>query len=180
MQMDSSASRTGSDPPAAREGGATGGMPMSRQVRRMRSAISPRLAMRILWNMAFSALLAGLHEEERLAELDGLGVLDEDLLDAAGHLGLDLVHELHRLDDAEGLPLLDRVALADEWCRLGARGAVEGADHGRLDRHGAGGGFSGALGALRLGQRGGRGGDLRRDRGRVPPDDAHAEIPTLH
>src|SRR3972149_3675956 len=158
MQMDSSASRTGSDPASACEWATTVRMPISRQVRRMRSAISPRLAMRILWNMAFSALLAGLHEEERLAALDGLGVLDEDLQDAARHLGLDLVHELHRLDDAEGLPLLDRVALADEWCRLGARGPVEGADHGRLDRHGAGGGFGGVLGAFRLGQRGGGGG----------------------
>src|SRR3990170_4575667 len=180
MQMDSSASRTGSEPASACEWATTVRMPISRQVRRMRSAISPRLAMRILWNMVFSALLAALHEEERLAELDGLGVLDEDLQDAARHLGLDLVHELHRLDDAEGLPLLDRVALADEWCRLGARSAVEGADHGRLDGHRAGGGFGGALGAFRLGQRGGRGGGLRRDRGRVPPDDAHAETRALH
>src|SRR5713101_7459755 len=153
MQMDSSARRTGRESASAWEWAMTVRMPISRQVRRMRNAISPRLAIRILWNMGAPCgrLATGLHEEERLAELDGLGILDEDLHDAAGDLRLDLVHELHRLDDAEDLPLLDRVALADEGRRLGVRGAVEGADHGRLDRHGAGGGLGGALDALGLG-----------------------------
>src|SRR5262249_19891495 len=84
------------------------------------------------------SLAVRLHEEERLTELDRLGVLDEYLHDAPGQLRLDLVHELHGFDDAEGLPLLDRIPLADERRRLGIRGAVEGANHGCLDRHRAG------------------------------------------
>ena len=48
-------------------------------------------------------------------------------------VGLDLVHQLHRLEDAERLPRADRVALLDERRRAGLRRAVEGADHRRLD-----------------------------------------------
>ena len=47
MQMLSSASRTGSDPASAVEWATTDRMPISRHVRRIRSAISPRLAIRI-------------------------------------------------------------------------------------------------------------------------------------
>src|SRR5438552_19109821 len=50
MQIVSSASRTGSDCASAVECARTVRIPISRQVRMIRSAISPRLAMRILWN----------------------------------------------------------------------------------------------------------------------------------
>src|SRR6266581_1540523 len=133
MQIDSSASRTGSEPASAWEWATTVRIPISRQVRSTRRAISPRLAMRILWNMGATRLPARLYEKQGLAELHRLGVLDEDLDHASGHLRLDLVHELHRLDDAERLALFHRVALAHEWRRLGVGGPVEGADHGRLD-----------------------------------------------
>src|SRR5919106_4976208 len=53
----------------------------------------------------------GVDEEQGLAVLHRLSALDQDSGDAPGHLGLDLVHELHRLDDAEDLALLDHVAL---------------------------------------------------------------------
>ena len=39
--------------------------------------------------------------EQRLAELDRLPVLDQDLGDDAGAAGLDVVEDLHRLDDAD-------------------------------------------------------------------------------
>ena len=55
---------------------ATVAMPSSWQARWMRSAISPRLAIRILSNIGASA---SLDDDQRLAELDRLGVLDEDL-----------------------------------------------------------------------------------------------------
>ena len=48
--------------------------------------------------------------EERLAVFDGLTVGDETLDDLTGRVGLDLVHQLHGLDDADDLTLRDAVA----------------------------------------------------------------------
>src|SRR5512141_2828224 len=45
----------------------------------------------------------GVHAEEGLPELDGLRVFDQHLADDPRDLGLDLVHDLHRLDDADRL-----------------------------------------------------------------------------
>ncbi len=56
-----------------------------------------------------------------------------DAADDRLELGLHLVHQLHRLEDAEGLALGDDVALLDERRRVRLRRAVEGADHRRLD-----------------------------------------------
>src|SRR2546422_5105092 len=56
MQIVSSARRTGSDCASAVEWAITVRIPISRQVRMIRSAISPRLAMRILWNIPLLAL----------------------------------------------------------------------------------------------------------------------------
>ena len=75
MQIDSSASRTGSESASAVEWAITVRMPISRHVRITRSAISPRLAMRILWNTG--RLRPGIDEEQGLAELDGLAVLHQ-------------------------------------------------------------------------------------------------------
>src|SRR2546423_545895 len=98
---------------------------------------------------AFKALVAGrlrsrrsqpqrpsvdrLEFEKQLAELDRLGVADMDRADDRLGVGLDLVHQLHRLEDAERLPRADRVALLDERRRAGLRRAVEGADPRPLD-----------------------------------------------
>src|SRR5213082_2787415 len=96
-------------------------MPSSRQARRIRSAISPRLAMTIF------SIMSGLFEDEQwLAEFDRVAVLRHDRGDAPGPIGFDLVHHLHRLDDAQHLPDLDLIADLDEG--LGSRGGrgVEG------------------------------------------------------
>src|SRR5438067_13682123 len=96
-------------------------MPSSRQARRIRSAISPRLAMTIF------SIMSGLFEDEQwLAEFDRVAALRHDRSDAPGPVGFDLVHHLHRLDDAQHLPDLDLIADLDEG--LGSRGGrgVEG------------------------------------------------------
>src|SRR5512137_3224301 len=107
MQTASSAKRTWSESASTVEWTATVPMPSSRQARITRSAISPRLATSTFLNMT-PPRLGRLDAEELLAELHRGRVQDEDLRDLPVHLGLDLVHELHRLDDAEDLPLLDR------------------------------------------------------------------------
>src|SRR5512134_1281241 len=102
MQTVSSASSTCFRFWSAVEWTATVLMPSSRQARRMRSAISPRLAMTILSSISGPAV-PSLDREQRLAELDRLAVLGEHRHHLAGALALDLVHHLHRLDDAEHL-----------------------------------------------------------------------------
>src|SRR5262245_66001334 len=76
---------------------ATVAMPSSLHARSTRSAISPRLAIRIFSNMA------SFDDHQRLAELDRLAVLDQDLDDGARPRRRDLVHRLHRLDDEQRL-----------------------------------------------------------------------------
>src|SRR5689334_15275114 len=93
------------------------------------SAISPRLATRIRWNIGRLRLsvaggwgraggMSGADRpggaptrgrrsrrgdaEQGLAELDRLAVLDQDLGDRARDAGRDLGEDLHRLDDADG------------------------------------------------------------------------------
>src|SRR5437660_9022096 len=97
MHTDSSASLTYFASVSASECTATVAMPISLHARWMRSAISPRLAIRIFSNMAL------LDHDERLAELHGLGVLHQDLHDLAALRRRDRVHGLHRLDDHQGL-----------------------------------------------------------------------------
>ena len=59
------------------------------------------------WSCATEGLAIGIDPEEHLPVLDGVRVLNSDFLDHAGELRLDLVHDLHRLDDAEDLPFGD-------------------------------------------------------------------------
>src|ERR1041384_5840211 len=97
MHTDSSASLTYFASVSASECTTTVRMPSSRQARWMRSAISPRFAIRIFSNTGLS------EDEEGLAVFHRLAVLHEDRLHRAARVRLDLVHELHRLDDADRL-----------------------------------------------------------------------------
>src|SRR5437763_7199780 len=107
MQTDSSDRRTYFASRSASEWTTTVLMPISRHARWMRSAISPRLAINIFSNTL-------LDHEERLPVFHRLPVLDQDRLDGSGDVGLDLVQQLHRFDDAEGLALADGLADVDE------------------------------------------------------------------
>src|ERR1700730_14154320 len=88
-------------------------MPSSRHARRIRSAISPRLAM-----TSFS-IMDSFDDEQRLAELDRIAVLRHDRGDATGLVGFDLIHHLHRLDNAQHLAFLDFIADLDKRLRAG-------------------------------------------------------------
>src|SRR5256885_2965117 len=125
MHTDSSASFTYLASVSASEYTTTVRMPISRQARWMRSAISPRLAIRI-----FSNMLA--ENEQRLPVLHRLAVFHEHRLHHARGVGLDLVHQLHRLDDANRLAFLDGLADLDKRFGIGRRRTVKGTDHGCL------------------------------------------------
>src|SRR5712691_6436681 len=83
-----------------------------------RSAISPRLAIRIFLNMpqrprrGLSVVLAD--GEERVAVLHGLAVLAVHPHHLPGHFRFDLVHQLHGLHDAEDLADAHAVAHVHE------------------------------------------------------------------
>src|SRR5687767_4101707 len=129
MHTDWSAKRTCSELRSGSENTATVLIPSSRHAQMTRSAISPRLAIRIFLNMR----LCRLDGEQPLAVLHRLSVLDVDAHDFSFVLRSDLVHELHGLDDTEHLVLLDPVADLDErrGTRLGR--SIEGPDNRRLD-----------------------------------------------
>src|SRR6266567_397101 len=140
MHTLSSASRTCMASASAVECTATVWMPSSLQARSTRSAISPRLAIRILSNIG-----ASFDDHQRLAELDRLAVLDQNLGDRSAPRGRNLVHGLHRLDDEQRVAGAHALAIALEL-DFGEAGLVEKprqlADEVVIDRglpHGAGG-----------------------------------------
>src|SRR6185436_17689517 len=118
MHTDSSASFTYFASLSASEWTTTVRMPSSRQARWMRSAISPRFAMRIFSNISSA------DDEKGLAVLHRLAVLHQDRLHDPACVALDLVHELHGFDDADRLAVLDRLADFDEGLGVGRGRAV--------------------------------------------------------
>src|SRR3569832_3034713 len=78
---------------------ATVEMPISRQARMMRSAISPRLAMRTLSNISVD-------DAERLTELDRARVVDADFADDAALGRRDGVHRHHCINDKQRVNFL--------------------------------------------------------------------------
>src|SRR5438105_1198699 len=75
----------------------------------------------------------GFHPEEDLSEFHGRGVFDRHFADRAAHFRFDLVHDLHRLDDAQRLAGRDAAAALHVGTGAGLGRAVEGPHHGRLD-----------------------------------------------
>src|SRR3989442_16038604 len=104
MQMSSSANLTCRESASAVEYTATVWIPSSRQAQMIRKAISPRLAIRIFLNMGSGSLRSRgrgrADREQRLPVLDRLPVGHQDRDHVALRVGFDLVHQLHRLDDA--------------------------------------------------------------------------------
>src|SRR5580692_6942888 len=106
-------------------------MPSSRHARCTRSAISPRFAIRIFLNIAEDEKpLRLLDAEELLSVFDALAVLREDFGHGPGPFRLDLVHQLHRFDDAQGLPGADHGPHLDEGRRVRGGGPIEAAHEG--------------------------------------------------
>src|SRR5688572_21546340 len=132
MHTASSASRTCMASVSAVECTATVLIPISWHARWMRSAISPRLAINIFLKGMGSMRL--FDDQQWLIIFDGLGILNEDLLDRAGARCGDRVHHLHGFDDHQSIADLDAGARADErrCTRLGRE--IGGANHRRLDR----------------------------------------------
>ncbi len=72
------------------------------------------------WILAL-LLAVGMNAEERFAILDRLPVFHQDANDFAGHFRFDLVHQLHRFDDAQHLALLHTVSRFHERWGPGSR-----------------------------------------------------------
>src|SRR5438552_1330864 len=106
MQTAWSAKRTCRLSRSASEYTAKATIPSSLQAQMTRSAISPRLAIR--------TFLKGADAKQSLPVLDRLAVGDELARDHAGYFSLNLVHELHRFDDAEHRARLHGLADPDE------------------------------------------------------------------
>ena len=132
MQTLSSASRTCIASASAVECTATVAMPSSLQARSTRSAISPRLAIRILSNIAgtfeassYSMIISGSPNSTGWPSSNRICVT----VPAARRR--NLVHGLHRFDDQKRIAGCDLAADVDERPRAGLGGDVGGADHRR-------------------------------------------------
>src|SRR3984957_7157891 len=155
MQTLSSASRTCMASASAVECTATVAMPSSLQARSTRSAISPRLAMRILSNMGswmassewrmeeVDCLRIGywpltirplFNNHQRFAEFDRLAVFDQNLRHGAGARRRNLVHGFHGFDEQKRLSHRHLASGFDERLGAGLRSPIGCADHRRGHR----------------------------------------------
>src|SRR5687768_14987255 len=106
-------------------------MPSSRHATITRSAISPRFAIRIFLNIERSRMRRP-DCKQPLAILNGLAVLHVYLYQLPVDFRVDLVHELHRFDDAENLSFLDHLTDLGEWLGTRLWRAIERTDDGRF------------------------------------------------
>src|ERR671919_438559 len=75
----------------------------------------------------------GIHSEKDLAELDGLRVFHAYLPDHSRELGVDRVHDFHRLDDTDHLTHTHPAPHLHVRRRAGFRRRIKRAHHRRLD-----------------------------------------------
>src|SRR5688572_28107359 len=100
----------------------------------MPSSNRSSMASRCGWvSLVGNMALVRAHSEEDLAILHRLAVLGYGLDQGAAAFGLDLVHHLHGLDDADDGVRRNVLSGLEERLRIGRRRAVEGAHHGRGD-----------------------------------------------
>src|SRR5258708_1471205 len=111
MSTLSSASRTASESLSALLCTCTVAMPSSRAARMMRTAISPRLAMRSLRMVMNGLDASNVDLGNRLAGHHRVLVLRQEAHDLAGQAGLDLIERLHDLDQADRVVFHDGVAI---------------------------------------------------------------------
>src|SRR5882757_1286342 len=118
MSIASSARRTASESLSALLQTCTVAIPSSRAARLIRTAISPRLAMRsflMVMNAGLGSNLGsnlGSHVDlgDRLAGHHGFLILRQEAHDLARRTGLHLIERFHHLDQADGVIFRDGVA----------------------------------------------------------------------
>src|ERR1700722_6809949 len=124
MQTVRSARRAGMLSRSAMEAARTVSMLSLRQVRMIRTAISPRLAMSTRRMTNGSARLA--HTQKRLAVFSERPISNQYLGHRATDTGTHRVHQLHHFDDGDNRLLHDLRPHLHERRRTGLRRSVEG------------------------------------------------------
>src|SRR5258708_26717601 len=125
----SSAIRTASESASAVLWACTVRSPSSRAARIMRTAISPRLAMRSVR----IAISSNVENDQRVTGVNRPFVFDEKFRNPPGGVGLHLVERLHHLDQADDIAGRDRVAVFLVGRLVRGRPAEEGPRQGRND-----------------------------------------------
>src|SRR5580704_15752339 len=133
MHTDSSAIRTCSASLSAVENTATVAMPSSRHARIIRIAIVPRFATSNFLNIEATSS-GDFEDHQRLPVFYRISILDQYADHSPGGVGLDLVHHLHRLDDAQRLALAHLRPFLDEWGGIGRCCAIERPHHRAFDQ----------------------------------------------
>src|SRR5438067_10127628 len=100
-------------------------MPSSRAARMMRTAISPRLAMRSFWIVIDARTVSNVNLGNRLAGHHGLLVLGEETQDLARRAGLDLVERFHHLDEPDRVVLRNGISVGLVVRLIGRGFAIE-------------------------------------------------------
>src|ERR1700751_2540713 len=108
-------------------------MPSSRAARMMRTAISPRLAMRSFLIAMEMRTASNVDFGDRLPGHDGLLVLRQEPQDLAGSAGFHLVERFHDLNESDRIAVRDHVTVVLVGRLVRRRLAVEDARKRRED-----------------------------------------------